>query len=60
MDSPFPQEASVLSEDVQYYVVERYPVELIAYFPAHRMHRPIRRTVIFSSAILEKKMMNVF
>jgi len=30
------------------------------YFPAHKTHRSIIRTVIFSLKILEKKMMNVF
>jgi hypothetical protein len=27
---------------------------LLPYFPAHKIHRPIRRTLIFSLEILEK------
>jgi hypothetical protein len=34
--------------------------KILLYFPAYEMHRPIRRTLIFSLEILEKIMMNVF
>ena len=37
-----------------------YKQSNIPYFPAHNTQRPIRRAVIFSLEILEKKIMNVF
>jgi hypothetical protein len=50
---------TVCGRNVEFLKVELV-VHKVPYFPAYKTHRPIRRTMIFSLGILEKKMMNVF